>query len=391
MATKFELEDFIPFLNKHDPHHQYSIEKLVGGMINVTVRATKQSISPSTSVPSHDDSEPPSRFPAQSLVLKYAPPYIAGVGLAMPFSQRRQSIEAAALALFDGLLSNLRSYDITIPTLHIYDEKEHILVIEDLGKVETIEDWLQKSPTLAQCVEVGTRLGRFLVNLHMSPLTDPERFEFPDKNELIKAGIVDTIPDYLNKMDIPDADLVHGIIAKSFAERTSAPARTVFSVGDLWPPSVLLNESGSKIGIIDWEFAGLGAPLQDMAQFAAHLHLLLLTADPACAEGVRVFLKALHETYGQTSREMKAPWLSPQSVEQHIRAAWILHAREMINNAAEREWPGCIPLTAEGFLACPKRRALAKVGVEYALATQLGDSEFRERWQKELVLRPLYS
>lgn len=73
------LFDFNAFLAKLDPFSAYEINKLTGGLINLTVRAVK------TNSIDHG------AFPGKaSLILKFAPPFVAAVGPDAPFSQKRQ-------------------------------------------------------------------------------------------------------------------------------------------------------------------------------------------------------------------------------------------------------------------------------------------------------------
>ena len=73
--------DFESYLAKLDPTQCYAIRQLTGGLINETVRAVKRSsLGPGEGA-----------FPGyHSLVLKYAPPYVAAWGHRFPFSQARQ-------------------------------------------------------------------------------------------------------------------------------------------------------------------------------------------------------------------------------------------------------------------------------------------------------------
>ena len=71
--------DFSSFLHKLDPSTEYEFQSLSGGLVNLTQRATKTSPLGA------------GKFPAQaSLILKYAPPFIAALGEEAPFSQKRQ-------------------------------------------------------------------------------------------------------------------------------------------------------------------------------------------------------------------------------------------------------------------------------------------------------------
>lgn len=74
------LFDFKSYQAALDPAHAYTTTKLPGGLVNETVRATKR-----------DALNAQSFFSGHSsLVLKYAPPFIAGRGEGHPFSQARQ-------------------------------------------------------------------------------------------------------------------------------------------------------------------------------------------------------------------------------------------------------------------------------------------------------------
>lgn len=73
--------DFQTYLKQLDSQHSYFIVRLTGGVVNVTVRATKASHH-------HVDA---GRFPGhRSVILKYAPPFVAGVGPEAVLTQTRQ-------------------------------------------------------------------------------------------------------------------------------------------------------------------------------------------------------------------------------------------------------------------------------------------------------------
>jgi hypothetical protein len=75
MGFSFEV-----FLSKIDPSQKYECQSLTGGLVNLTARATKfPSLAGGSTFPKHD-----------TLILKYAPPFVATIGEAAPFSQDRQ-------------------------------------------------------------------------------------------------------------------------------------------------------------------------------------------------------------------------------------------------------------------------------------------------------------
>jgi hypothetical protein len=69
--------DFPAYLTRVDPSQSCNVTKLQGGVVNFTVRASKEG----------PQAAPDSRFPEnKSLILKQAPPYVADVGKSTPFS-----------------------------------------------------------------------------------------------------------------------------------------------------------------------------------------------------------------------------------------------------------------------------------------------------------------
>jgi hypothetical protein len=73
--------DFEKYLSNIDPANKYTIRALSGGRVNVTARAIK---TPCASIDA-------GRFPGhESIILKYAPAFIAKDGKGAPFSTFRQ-------------------------------------------------------------------------------------------------------------------------------------------------------------------------------------------------------------------------------------------------------------------------------------------------------------
>jgi hypothetical protein len=102
---------------------------------------------------------------------------------------------------------------------------------------------------------------------------------------------------------------------------------------------------GRPLAIVDWEFAtakGSRGANGDMAQFLASLHLLLLSlrrpnSRDSVSPAYEAFQRWVCDAYAylklfHISRSPGNPimWL--------LRSALILHGREMINQAVEREW-----------------------------------------------------
>ncbi|KAK2736225.1 hypothetical protein FQN55_001757, partial [Onygenales sp. PD_40] len=86
--------NFDAYFRQHAPSEIWSIQPLTGGIVNFTVRAVRSRIDPLATSP--HDTDPAPRGPSgrfsehESLVLKYAPPYVALVGEQAPFDRVRQ-------------------------------------------------------------------------------------------------------------------------------------------------------------------------------------------------------------------------------------------------------------------------------------------------------------
>ncbi len=91
--------NFAAFLARIDPLQTYSFEPLTGGLVILTQRVTKTARLASSDTGT--DSGSRGAFPTHSsLILKYAPPFIAAIGETAPFSQDRQVRWLVAAVLF---------------------------------------------------------------------------------------------------------------------------------------------------------------------------------------------------------------------------------------------------------------------------------------------------
>jgi hypothetical protein len=469
------------FLAQQDPGSSYTFEKCPGGNINITVRAFRNPRPSNTKLPFGISFGDPNQE-LKSFIVKYAPPYCAAVGPELPFSSDRQLIEAAALSLlndpnhysngtsfssspvasapqrstqspihcrnYNGDDNNsMLLYDsnhtgndsisktVSIPKLYHFSEKDHLLVIEDLGKLRDLEEWIQLPQDLHRVRDVGKRLGTFVGRLHctnMKQIQPPhEVFYSRIGQDLVDRAVVVPLKDYLDLFEIQGGERVYEIVVKNHRENANRKEQAelnIFSMGDFWPPSILLDDDKDRVAVVDWEFAGFALPMQDMVQLgewdyspktgryvfmssyreflmtAAHIHLHLLSA---CTGELRVkfetLLKAMREAYHGVCDSAGAEWTDCKGDEMgarklatsFIRDAWILHGREMINNAAERDWEGCIPLDHKpsAWAHCPIRRRMAKIGSWYVDVAGKDAEEMLARWsevEKEQILRGFY-
>ena len=233
---------------------------------------------------------------------------------------------------------------------------------------------------------IGSKAVRHLRNLDM-------------KNVVYEAAVA-PIEGYLRQLDIPDASELYRRIELDFL-RESSSEEQAFVVGDLWPGGVLLGNSDGPdkvIGVIDFEFSGLGRGLNgDMAQLFAHLHLHLLSSLEGSPTHVatKALIASIGSTYRRECRTLGSLWAlpalevgeSPLSVVSSssacahvLRSAFLLHGREMISNAIEREWISDADQNGKQAL----RAKMVNKGVWYLRTAGDNEAEFvgRSNWKQ---------
>jgi aminoglycoside phosphotransferase (APT) family kinase protein len=135
---------------------------------------------------------------------------------------------------------------------------------------------------------LGERVGEFFGQLH-SPesrakvkIANSETFKNSLAKDLILQEVVIPIQKHLTQFNIPNASALSHRVLEDY-QRSKLPSEQCFVLGDFTPGTILLpaecGDGSQTLGVIDWEFSGLGrGPNGDMAQFLAHLHLLLMAA-----------------------------------------------------------------------------------------------------------------
>ncbi|EFR03082.1 hypothetical protein MGYG_06079 [Nannizzia gypsea CBS 118893] len=351
--------DFDSYFKRLDPLNRWTVERLTGGLVNLTVRATKNR----TGSDENEGFNKPGRFKGyQSLILKYAPPFVASVGETAPFDQIRQNVEKNALTLFsepDGpLVSILTETSIRVPSLVFHDVESNVLVLEDLGLLPPLSDLLSISwipsrypgwPSLSGsyfledcslCLSIGEEFGHFFASIHSRKTLDliksygcdPKltQFENGSMKEVVREAAVSTMRQHLVQFDCSEAEKLSQAVEEDFERLEVWDGEQCFNVGDLWPGGVLIEDLPlrllgdkrtreppklPKLGVIDFEFSGPGRGVNgDMAQLLAHLHLYHLAWDN-CGErfkpiqdGVLSLIEGICSSYARHSRSIGAPW-----------------------------------------------------------------------------------
>jgi hypothetical protein len=372
------------YLEQIDPGITYSCESLTGGIVNVTTRASKEDTANNTSR---------GRFPDhESLILKYAPPYIAGVGEAAPMTQDRQIIEAKVLSLFSpkaapSLSSVCTESGVNLPALLHHDTEQHVLVLSDLGSLPNLSDifaqlgghapgpqpnldiprtifpdLLAKSSATRQSSfsSIGDHLGTFFATLHSRTTYTKilwqhriEHFQVPAIKQIILNHAIKPVRDQLklfpDLLSPEEADIITDLLVEDFQRDTLDDERS-FVLGDSWTGAVLVDAdsltspattdtSSPRVGVIDWEFATFGRGLHgDIAQLLSHLEALRISArqSPIFDQQLQALddlIAAMINSYTETTS------LAMEELSEHVLISAVLtHAAEMVQIAFWKRW-----------------------------------------------------
>ncbi len=330
-----------------------------------------------------------------------------------------KTIEARALGLFaapNGELASLcETWGIDIPQLLHHDLKEHVIIMADLGDLESLTDHLKcMAPLSAKAHEeqqvyreLGTRLGGFMADLH-SPNTLQKLvhkcgnyFENPVVHGVILHNMVVPICRRLTDFSIPHPDVLYDRIEQDHV-RPHEYWEQDFMLGDLWTGSVLLD--WPRLCVIDWEFARFGRSVHgDMATLLAqfHLHLLESRAGSSTEAFLRTLIKSTAEKYRLQLASVPSPKRGsrvfslretattrfPFELLSAMRSAFITHGRKMINNAVERDWRrACCKDEPKSKTDCRLIRKMLDRGVWYVKMAADSPIEFSKyaNW-KEVI------
>jgi 5-methylthioribose kinase len=265
----------------------------------------------------------------RSLIVKYAPPYIAA-DPDTPLDPSRLVIEARCLKTLasEEALSEISCSAVRAPRLLDVNEEMPVLLMEDVGDVPSLDQWLQTADAGAAS-EQGRGLGRFIGRLHASTydeLAYAEAFDNRPMQETRLAVQYRGVADMLRAAGVHDAEAL-GARAESLGKALLEPG-CCLTMGDLWPPSVLV--TGDGLRLIDWELAHYGRPLQDVAHWRAHLWMQRHRAPTAAiAHAVESLWAAFLTAYRDALGDAKAAlWTSRETREAavHVGAEILVRA-----------------------------------------------------------------
>ena len=136
------------------------------------------------------------------------------------------------------------------------------LILQDLGPCRDLSQVLREEDG----TQLLTTLLDWLIRLHADPGAPDLHNHSVQQTRL--ALQYKSIGPLLDGLGVPDAaDL--GARAEELGIRLLEKGPS-FVMGDLWPPSVLVDQRG-RPWVIDWELCTMGSAAQDLGHLAAHL------------------------------------------------------------------------------------------------------------------------
>jgi len=242
-----------------------------------------------------------------SLIVKHAPPYVAA-DPRVDLDPNRIVFELRSLEALSpqGALAHVARPEARPPRPVYADPVNHVLVMEDLGDAPTLGRWLREEAgekRLAHAPQLGRWLGGFIGRLHQSTQGDGEaarQFDNRSMQQTRHAIQYQAVGDLLRRAGVPDAEAL-GRRAEALGETLLGPGLCL-TMGDLWPPSVLVRPDA--LHLIDWELVHYGQPLQDLAHWQAHLWMQAHRAPtPVVAEAAEALGEAFWTAYLDTIGE----------------------------------------------------------------------------------------
>lgn len=271
-------------------------------------------------------------------ILKYFPPYLA-INKSVQMSQNRYFVEKSALEILGAQpwVPNHPKSIIRTPKLIYHDDTLFVLIMEDAG---------ENVKTLFTCLtlESSSKLDKDFISLFskelktfLTYLTDQSNIRQEThqvfKNETGWAILNSYFPTLWSNQakSLNIEKELEKYIAKSvdiFGGRIDE--NSVFSFGDLWPNSILIDEDKKLIWIIDWEMARFETRTRDLEQLIANLWVMKQNPNLFDLEKIDFLIKSLQlEYFG----DHKSDWR--KHCGENAKANFVLWVVGLLN---EKHW-----------------------------------------------------
>ncbi|KZP27682.1 hypothetical protein FIBSPDRAFT_1039994 [Athelia psychrophila] len=313
------------YLEKHLSLNVEAVERLSGGFINFVWRAK-------LGTPYEGQN---------SIVVKHAPPFTA-MDSSLNVAVERLKFEYDSLKMI-GSEPSIAGEDalISVPSVYHHDNIKHVLIMQDVGTMSTLRDFMGASPPppTDMAALIGCQLATFIAGLH----------NWGRNNESARAGLSAnaygrTVMDLCGYQTVVPNATASGILdpllstaMAALAERDKTSEETAI-MGDFWALNVLvdidMSASGEKalknIWIVDWEACRYGSPAVDVATFAGDCYLISRIHNETATDAMR---RNFLGTYVALAK------VDPMEVVIGMGTMWIMWTKyqEDIGEAEKRE------------------------------------------------------
>jgi len=171
---------------------------------------------------------------------------------------RSQQAQRARLSIADqfSLLLRLHPLELPTPTPRLLDDSGTIFT-----EPYSVFDYVDGAPvtTSSDPAETGRAFATQLAAVHRVDLTLMAPVVLPDRADNVARDLASAPP-------VADERMREGLVRRLLGDRWPPPApdRTTLLHGDFWAGNILWRD-GAIVAVIDWEEAGTGDPLADVA------------------------------------------------------------------------------------------------------------------------------
>ena len=156
------------------------------------------------------------------------------------------------------------------PQLLFYDDKDHVLIMEDAGRRPSLKGWLKAGANKQTTIAIGEALGRFLANVHNSTVGNEDVLKMFNGNETAKylSGTLyfGTLPTAAKKFGYFDDYFQK---AADIGKKEVFESTEVLTMGDFWTGNILVSAEGSadlNLYVLDLELSKPGTAEFDIGQ-----------------------------------------------------------------------------------------------------------------------------
>lgn len=262
--------------------------------------------------------EPPTVFRSQELrsaILKYAAPFMA-LDPTKNLPTSRQAVEAWTLNALSGTDSRLPEVstvaaafpEVQFPRVIYHDESKNVLWISDLGKTQTLSEYLCSDPPPSHEVvaRIATQVAGFTAELMRATTISATKAKESldggsEGTRFVEEWVANKAGEIMTQFGIPDAEEVKSRMLCYVRGKIEEPC---FGMADLWPGNILIT-TGGESAFVDWELFGVTTAGTQLGGFVAPFHTLLFNdqVSSASKEVIQVFMTHFLPTwkkhYGQ--------------------------------------------------------------------------------------------